>query len=99
MALFVAQAGAVWMLGGKPWRMSETAVDSFLDTFELEGETERYQALERAAKEAYGDAFIPRACHLRLVVNHTPSAALHSALSASVELEAAIVAKSMEQTL
>ena len=99
MALFVAQAGAVWMLGGKPWRMSETAVDSFLDTFELEGEAERFNALYSAAQEAFGADFIPRKCHLRLVSDNTPQDVVRNMLSASVELEAAIVAKSMEQTL
>ncbi len=81
MSLFIAQQGAVWMLGGKPWRMSEAAVDTLLDTFELEGEAERFNALYTAAQEAYGEDFIPRACSLRLVVNNP----VRNMLSASVE--------------
>lgn len=99
MSLFIAQSGAVWMLGGKPWRMSEAAVDTLLDTFELEGEAERFNALYTAAQAAYGADFIPRTTSLRLAVNNSPRDVLRHMLSASVELEAAIAAKSMEQTL
>lgn len=96
MSLFIAQQGAVWMLGGKPWRMSETAVDSMLDLFEGEGEAQRFNDLYSAAQAAYGSDFIPRTTSLRLVSSNTPQQIVWHMLSASVELEAAIAAKSME---
>lgn len=96
-SLFIAQRGAVWMLGGKPWRMSEAAVDSLLDTFELEGEAERFNALYTAAQQAYGADFIPRACCLRLVSDNTAQDVVRNMLSASVE--DLLAAQQMEQPL
>ena len=103
MSAFLAQHGAVVMIGQHaPWRMSEVAVDSMLDLLELEGHAELFNDLWQAAKQAYGEDMTPRVTSIRglsLVVNNTAQDCVRHMLSASVELEAAIAAKAMEQTL
>lgn len=84
-----------------PWRMSEAAVDAFLDTFELEGCAELFNQLYVAAQQAYGEDFPPRVTSIRgltLVVNNPgPFVSPDTMLSASVE--EMIAAQAMEQGL
>lgn len=96
---FFVEGSQVWMRDGpRDVRLTDAQVDQLLDIFEEADATSAFLSLYDVQRKALGEDFIPRS-HLRLVSDNTAQETVRQMLIASVEIEASIVSKSMEQGL